>query len=44
MDLKRAAKSLGAADLGYSDRRNKKNFVIFEVRMIHFGDSLIRIS
>ena len=24
MDLKRAAKSLGAADLGYSDRRNKK--------------------
>lgn len=39
MDLKIAAKALGAANFGYRDQLNKKYFVIIGQRMLHFGDS-----
>ena len=37
--LRSKAKSFGATDLQYSDRKNKKYYVVYRGNKIHFGDS-----
>lgn len=37
--LKKKAFSLGATEFGISKRKNKKYFVIYKNKIIHFGDS-----
>ena len=39
MSLKQKALNLGATDFGKSNRKNKKYFVVYDNKKIHFGHS-----